>query len=776
MLTDRSLRAQITLLASGLILATVIALLAAYWVRTGDYTRQQIEHRMDSAQSVLEQYLLSREKLLVTAARVLTADFGFKQAVATLDTETINSVLLNHGERIDADLMVLTGLDGAILSASAGGHALAAPELAAAIGALPLRPQHSQLLRTEAGFYQVFALPVLAPRPIAYTVIGFRADRSALQELKRLTGMDITLLAPGGDPLATTFEPGVDMRRALAEAGSGEAAGLLGGASYVYRDFTLETLGNVRVLLSASLAEARAGFNRLLASIALIGGGILALSLLFSQVILRGITRPLHHLVGLTRQVAQGDFNLQASTAPAAAEFRELNQAFLRMGGEIERRENEIIYQAEHDLLTGALGRNTLLARLDDALHAGQTLLLLGVNILRFRQLNDAVGPDNADRVLQSLAGRLTHCAETLAGSDARCLVGRVGADHFLVAVPVPAAGSAGQWLHEVYAAINEPYVIGDLRLTLSLCLGYVEEAEAGVPARDLLRQVFIAAGAARNRPQRLRAYQRGEDEAYLRRLFLVERLKRALVRDDGALFLTYQPKLDLARGRIDRVEALVRWVDDEHGFISPDEFVPLAEQSGLIIKLTRWVVRSVLRQLALWNASGLHLGVAINVSAQDICHEQFIDSLLHELRESGVRHEQVTLEITERDLMDNEALAVEQLTALKAAGFRIAVDDYGVGYSSLSKLKQLPVDELKIDKSFILQLPESEQDQNIVSSTIELGHKLGLKVVAEGVETSAGLDLLRAMRCDSVQGYHLARPMSAEDLTQWYASYAQTA
>jgi EAL domain-containing protein (putative c-di-GMP-specific phosphodiesterase class I) len=233
-----------------------------------------------------------------------------------------------------------------------------------------------------------------------------------------------------------------------------------------------------------------------------------------------------------------------------------------------------------------------------------------------------------------------------------------------------------------------------------------------------------------------------------------------------------YQPKVDLHEQCVTQVEALIRWFHPELGFIRPDEFIGLAEQSGQMPELTRWVIRRVLSDAANWQAQGIDLAMAVNVSAYDLATDelpQYALNLLHSLNLS-TRH--LIIEVTESAVMQDPEQALSVLNQFKSEGIKLAIDDYGTGYSSLSQMKSMPVDELKIDMSFVLKLAESKEDQAIVQSTIELGHHLGLTVVAEGVENRESWALLESYGCDKLQGYYISKPQSSQDFITWYQSY----
>ena len=255
-------------------------------------------------------------------------------------------------------------------------------------------------------------------------------------------------------------------------------------------------------------------------------------------------------------------------------------------------------------------------------------------------------------------------------------------------------------------------------------------------------------------------------DQHSPRRLALIGELRRAIEQEQ--LFLHYQPKISLKTKRVIGVEALVRWQHPEYGFVPPDQFILPAEQTGLIHPLTRWVLKTALRQSQVWRQAGLNLPVSVNLSARNLHDPQFPEHLAELLKTTGGMPEQLELEITESAIMADPARALEVITRLRTMGLRFALDDFGIGYSSLAYLKKLPVDAIKIDKSFVIDMAKDEDDVVIVLSTINLAHNLGLKVVAEGVETEKILDRLSAFGCDEAQGYYMSKPLPVDALTLW--------
>jgi len=315
-------------------------------------------------------------------------------------------------------------------------------------------------------------------------------------------------------------------------------------------------------------------------------------------------------------------------------------------------------------------------------------------------------------------------------------------------------------------AAIDAPVDVAGLTLDVEASIGIALAPQQGVEAQTLVRRADIAMYAAKRGRRGYALYTPEEDQVCPERLALLTDLRHAI--GQGALTLHYQPKVDVATGRVCGVEALARWPHPAHGLLPPDQFIPLAEQSGLIAPLTLWVLDEALRQCRRWRDSGLPLTMAVNLSVWNLHDAALPEVVAARLAVHGVPPEALCLEVTETALMTDVARAREVLGCLRALGIRLAVDDFGAGYSSLSYLKELPVDELKIDRSFVRYLATDKTDATLVASIVGLGRGLGLRVVAEGVEDPQGWEALGRMGCDMAQGYYLSRPLPADGLTHW--------
>jgi EAL domain-containing protein (putative c-di-GMP-specific phosphodiesterase class I) len=315
----------------------------------------------------------------------------------------------------------------------------------------------------------------------------------------------------------------------------------------------------------------------------------------------------------------------------------------------------------------------------------------------------------------------------------------------------------------KILKAFQKPFVLDELKLEVQPSLGIALFPEHASTVDLLIKRASLALSAAQENHRDYELYSAEHDQSSSQQLTLVGELRRAIT--EGQLFLLYQPKIDLQAGRVTGVEALVRWKHPRLGLIPPDQFIPLAEGTGLIVSLTLWVLREALSQCAIWNQQNLDIGMAVNLSTWDLQAGKLPEQIGEMLGSFKVAPAQLDLEITESAIMVNPERAMESVIRLRDMGLGVSIDDFGTGYSSLSYLARLPVDQIKIDKSFVMNMIIDERASLIVQSTIGLAHDLGLKVVAEGVESKQILDTLKGLGCDSAQGYYISRPILGADL-----------
>jgi diguanylate cyclase (GGDEF)-like protein len=421
-------------------------------------------------------------------------------------------------------------------------------------------------------------------------------------------------------------------------------------------------------------------------------------------------------------------------------------------------------HQAVHDALTGLPNRVLFRDRVDQAIEAGRrsgagcAVMLMDLN--GFKEINDTLGHHQGDRLLQELALRLR------AGLRASDTVARLGGDEFgvlLYGVADPARASVVA--ESLLARLREPFTVDATTLQVGASIGVACHPAHGDDVDTLVQRADIAMYEAKGATGGYAVFEPSQDHNSPRRLELAAELPRAI--EHSQLELAYQPKADLRTGRIVGVEALARWTHPDLGTVDPSEFVPIAEQTGFIIALTSAVLDAALERVAAWRALGYELTIAVNLSARSFLDARLADEIPARLAMWDVPPECLELEITESMLMHDPRRARTTLERLAAIGVGLSVDDFGTGYSSLAHLKRLPVDTLKIDKSFVLDMAHDGADEAIVRSMIDLAHTLGLRVVAEGVESGAAWMRLAAMGCDLAQGFHLARPLPADELLE---------
>ncbi len=425
-------------------------------------------------------------------------------------------------------------------------------------------------------------------------------------------------------------------------------------------------------------------------------------------------------------------------------------------------------YEAGHDTLTGLPNRNSMNFALSTELArhqlTGQSFGLLLIDLDHFKEVNDTLGHCVGDQLLASLAGRLARAVRL------EDHVARLGGDEFAVIIPAADEAEARRVVQRIRSAVAEPIRVQTIELQVDASIGLALYPAHGTQADELLRHADVAMYAAKATHQGIAVYAAKQDLNSTDRLGLLSELRHAL--DEHVLELYYQPKVSLTDGTLLGLEALVRWPHPQRGFIPPDEFIPLAEHTGIMPLLTEQVICLALGQLQAWSARGLHIPVAVNISPTDLAGHRLIDLLASGLASHALAADLIQLEITERVVAHQTDDFNSVLMELHKMGVTLSIDDFGTGYSSLRRLKNLPISELKIDRTFVADLFNGPADIGIVQAIIDLAHALGLPAIAEGVETHEQWQLLRSLGCNGAQGWHIARPMPAAQATNWITNY----
>ena len=760
-----------------LILLLSVVIGAVYFsvkAATGSAVQTQAYEQLAVGTRVFERLLEVRGRRLGDGVQLLAADFGFRDAVASGDSPTIHSVLINHGKRIGASDMILLDMQG---------HVLASTLSETPDGSLfrfdqALRDarrtrQNMLIVPIQGKPHLLVEAPVLAPLPIARVVMGFSMDENFAAELRSLTNLEVSFLAvdkqqPG--PLVTTQPNAMISSIVTLMLESFQRHGVQ-LAEHLEQRFFSQTLvlasggaqndHQVIALLQSPLDAAMQVFLPLDERILVIALVALLGSLVGALLLARGVSQPVRALAQAAERIGQGDYQTPL-VMQRSDELGLLATAFNSMQHGIAERQQQLAHNALHDALTGLPNRALAMERLGSAIAAERPMALICLGIDNLRSINEAGGPVLVDWTLQQLGQRLQQAVRP--GDSVAYLI----AGEFLLLLENLGSDEAVALADQIQQMLLKPQRIAGQDVALDCRLGIAAFPADGQSAQQLFDRAAIAMKDAGQIPGRLQVYEQGRDLAHRRQISLIRDLRHAA--SNGELLLHYQPKLDLRQGRVRQAEALLRWQHPQLGMISPLEFIVLAERTGSIQSLTNWVIGEGMRQLAEWNGRGLHLQLSLNISAQDLLSTDLVERVKALLQTCRVPAEQLVFEITESAVMLEPERALKVLHRLRECGISLSVDDFGTGYSSLAHLKRLPVQELKIDQSFVRDLDETSEDAVIVRSTIEMSHNLGLKVVAEGVEYEHSLRLLERWHCDTAQGYLISRPLNAQAFEAWVA------
>ncbi|OUS31918.1 hypothetical protein A9Q99_02160 [Gammaproteobacteria bacterium 45_16_T64] len=769
-----TLKSQILIPFLVLIFTTSVAIIGSVFFATKNNINLQLKESLYTGKNVFERLMAIRGDQLIDSSEVMVSDFGFKAAIASSDKNTILSALDNYQQRTDVDLMMIHNIDGSLLA-----------------NTLNNDPQDSSLsqkdiktIKKEGGLlttmvinstaYQVAILPVKAPTTIAWATIGVAINTAFAEELKKLTNLDVSFIGSNNKGELFTISTLPEIMSADASDNGNDLTEIRHFYSdnkeeFISLSIVIHKLNDYQINahIFTSLTKAYAQYTPLQWQI--LGISILALltSALGALSISKNVTKPIAFFVKIAKQISDGDYtDDKAHKQRNTTEIITLENSFKKMQKGIADRESKILHQAYHDTLTGLPNRTQIKEYITSLIEDSSTteFTVISINIAGFSQINDAFGFDVGDDFLKTFSKRLEKLTSTPG------LSARLSADNFITILPTTCTDSVPKSAHTIQAALEKNINLSNIDIAVSVRLGAASYPEQGDTAEQLLRRSGIALNVAETYNRSLSFYETGEDQQYMKRIRLISDLGDAIKNNDLVMF--YQPKIDLHSQSISQVEALIRWIHKDLGFIPPDDFIGLAESSGMMPDLTRWVLSSVAAQASEWRKQNVNAVVAVNLSAHDLAHDGLPSFITELLREHSLNASDIMLEITESAVMDNPEHAIEVLESFKALGIDLSIDDFGTGYSSLSQLKSMPVDELKIDKSFILNLPSNKDDQIIVQSTIQLGHNIGLRIVAEGVETIEAWHLLEQWGCDKLQGYFISKPMPAEDFAQWYAQY----
>jgi diguanylate cyclase (GGDEF)-like protein len=780
---QRSIGGRIILLFLGLLLAVQVAGFLALRASLADHAHRVLPAKLRAGERLLQNLLDRRAQTLINGARLLAADYGFREAVGSNDAETIVSVLANHGARIGATEVALLSTDFRLRATTASQASDLIP-VAERLATQSAASGQASVITLRAGRpYQAVLVPVRAPLVVGWVLMDFPIDGQLVADLQRLAALDLTLVSrtsaaepwtvnltslDGVRAASLASQPWLDDTADAAMssvAAQGEELGVRARTLSLGRE--TEAGAGVRALVSLSVDEAvrlPRDLQLALIGITLMGIVVFALGSVFTA---RRVTTPLRGLADAAERLGRGDYATPMLGLQRHDEIGELSQSFERMRNNIAENQAQILKLAYWDSLTGLPNRARFREAVNQAIAqapAGSSVAIVMLDLNRFKHVNDVLGYRIGDLLLVQVAERLNR--QLVRDGD---LVARLSGDEFGVLLRAGEPELALSVAKRIEQSFQAPLALEEHNVDMGAGIGIACWPQHADNGDALLNRAEVAMYAAKSRGSGPLMYDPSVDVASAQMLTLITELRQAVEHDELRLYL--QPKLALESGQVAGAEALVRWQHPQRGLVPPAEFIPFAEQTGFIHALTLWVFEEAARHWHRLKDEGVELVLSVNLSTRDLLDQDLPQKFEAVLARRRVPARAFCLEITESAMMDDPQRALVTLDRLSAIGFKLSIDDFGTGYSSLAYLKRLPVDELKIDQSFVRNMQTDADDAVIVRSTIDLAHNLGIVVVAEGVENLQVWNMLRELHCDLAQGYYMGRPMPVDEFLQWSAA-----
>jgi diguanylate cyclase (GGDEF)-like protein len=803
----RSFAARITLVFLVLLLAVQVVSFSALRFSLVRSAHRKLPVTLANGARVFSALIERKAQALAVGAELLAADDAIRRDVlASQDDDTIRSAVKNHGRRIGATLTAYLDSDFGLrvttherpqelaplvaqLAARAAELHLGAPPMAGASARNFDSPRASAIALVGTDPFLAVLVPVMAPRLRGWVLMAFPVDAQLRHDVDDASDVDLTLLtrvAPR-EPWSvrlTTLKPAAAAALARhawtdADTDQGMQSVLAMGEELGVHALPLgadrRADKGVLALVSLSVDDAVRLPADLQVALIVITLAAIAVFAAGSVVMARRVTTPLRGLVDAAERLGAGDYATPMHGLAREDEVGDLSQSFERMRVSIAENQAQVLRLAYWDSLTGLPNRARFREACAGAIRGAATEQLAGgvpaavavimLDLNRFKHVNDVLGYSVGDQVLVGIAERLG----TALARDGD-VVARLSGDEFGVLLRGADLPQAQAVALRIEQALEQPLAMGGHKVDMGAGIGIACWPQHADDHDTLLVRAEMAMYAAKRRSNGPVAYDPAIDATSAQTLTLISELRQAV--DRGELRLYLQPKLALDDRAVVGAEALVRWQHPLRGLVPPAQFIPFAEQTGFIRILTMWVFEEAARHWQALAEEGLQLRLSVNLSTRDLLDLDLPQKFAALLARHGVPAAGFCLEITESAIMDDPQRALATLDALSAMGFKLSIDDFGTGYSSLAYLKRLPVDELKIDQSFVRNMQSDRDDEMIVRSTIDLAHNLGIMVVAEGVETAAAWNLLRELKCDQAQGYHMGRPMPVGEFSAWSAGW----
>jgi len=728
----------------------------------------QLNHSISKATDVFQGQIDSRRYYLSAFAKTVAKDYGLK-SVWQEGQRSVLVALNNHRTRIDSDLAMTIDKDGNVF-AQLVTYQTDDGKTKVKVGDLQgksfpnkkelVEKDDSQIILLGDQLYQLSLAPVKSgARTIGWIGFGYLIDQHLAQEMAILTDINIAFFVKKGgeftvmsSSIAAQYPPSSDLFTGLIKKTE---------QNYIYQESLIGPVGGSQLfaLLFRSKADVLETVGVQWPRLVLLSALTLALSILGALAIAKGVTNPIRQLIQQVKGVTAGNYDASV-TVDGSVELQKLSDEFNQMTKAIVSREETISFQAFHDDLTHLPNRNALINALTKREEEHQDYFVIQLCYLDAEQITDTLGYKIGDEVVMQVANRILKSNLSLT-----CF--HLGRENFVLLAD---AQEVAPLLENLMKELNIQCQFDNISLNLQFVAGVaLANLHRGQNPTELLQKSNVALQYAKNHKRVYQIYEPQFDINAHERLFLTNSLKHAIENDE--LILYYQPKLNLKDMVISHVEALVRWQHPERGLIPPDSFISIAEKTGQMPALTCWVTKTAVNQYLTWQKQGIDINIAINISAVNILDHDYPDYVIALKQQHALSDQAITLEVTEDAVVEEPEQATKVLNYLRSHGFKLSIDDYGTGYSSLGQLKQLPVQELKVDRSFVQNVATNESDQIIVRSTLELAHNLGLSVVAEGIEDETALTWLKSLNCEFAQGYFISKPLPADVFTKWMDS-----
>ncbi|WP_286262708.1 EAL domain-containing protein [Thalassotalea atypica] len=764
----RSLQSKILILFVFLLFAVQLVSFFTTFKANQQLEAVQLNNTLVHAKDVFKTQFENRRYYLSAFAETAAKDYGLK-SVLQEDTKSFLVALNNHRSRINADIALAINPDGIMFAQLVTYQANKnSKKKKVKVGdgqgqPFPIDQQYmnkrdNELLRLNGLLYQLSFAPIKSgARTIGWVGFGYMIDNQLSEEFANLTDVNIGFVLDDNSTIEvvanSSLPSGILFTSKFAQQLMIETS-----EQYVTTSMPLGRTNEqeLLVIMFTSKADLLKNINVNWQQFFVLMLLTLALSVLGAFGIAKGITRPIKLLIKQIHAFSHGNYGGYAEVK-GSKEVVQLADEFNHMAQAIVSREKTISFQAFHDGLTKLPNKNALLKELELRTEQAQEFMLLQLSLIGADEINDTLGYKIGDEILVEVAQRVQMVTLTTKSYY-------LGGESFVLLLEFQDHKSAvEQLIHEIMLDCH----FGNVSLHLRYAIGIADSKQStNGDMAELLQKSSVALQQAVKNKLQYQYYDSSFDKDALERLHLTNSLKTAI--EENQLVLYYQPKLALDNMRVTHVEALVRWEHPEKGLIPPDSFISIAEKTGQMDALTRWVTREAFKQYLLWQRKGTALQIAINISAENLLDKQYSDFVIDLKQQNNIPDDVITLEVTEDAVVADPITATELLIYLKEHGFKLSIDDYGTGYSSLAQLKQLPVQELKVDRSFLQHLATDPSDQIIVKSSIELAHNLGLTVVAEGIEDEATLQWLKSNGCELAQGYYISRPQPAHALELW--------